>query len=143
METQRVKRVSEDPLSSNVLSILSEPKFYFSPSFTCISPWDLHHLRIEDHRNASLRYKRALPLAAKLSLMMATKLAQFSLPYAFQHQENFLKKLKNEVKGKFLSVPQVSNVSFQSYLNDKFGSGSTSVDFLEDRMIGARSTGKT
>ena len=134
LETQRVKRVSEDPLSSNVLSILSEPKFYFSPSFTCISPWDLHHLRIEDHRNASLRYKRALPLAAKLSLMMATKLAQFSLPYAFQHQENFLKKLKNEVKGKFLSVPQVSNVSFQSYLNDKFGSGSTSVDFLEDRI---------
>ena len=134
LEMQRVKYVSDDPLSSNVLSILNEPKFYFSPSFTCVSPRDLHHLRIEDHRNASLRYKRALPLAAKLSLIMATKLAQFSLPYAFSHQENFLQKLKNEVKGKFLTMPQVSNISFQSYLNEKFGSGSTSVDLLEDRI---------
>ena len=134
LEVQRVKRVSDDPLSSNVLSILSQPKFYSSPSFACVSPWDLHHLRIDDHKNVSLRYKRALPLAAKLSLIMATKLAQFSLPYAFSHQESFLRKLKTEVKGRFLPVPQVSNVSFQSYLNDKFGAGPTHVTSLEDRI---------
>ena len=136
LEIQRVKRVSDDPLSSNVLSILSNPKFYSSPTFSYMSPTDLHHLRIDDLRNASQRYRRGLPLAAKLSLIMATKLAQFSLPYAFSHQEDFLKKLKTEVQGKFLSVPKqsVSNVSFQSYLNEKFGSGSTSVRVLEDRI---------
>ena len=134
LEVQRVKRVSNDPLPSNVLSILHNPKFYFSPSFSCISPWDLHHLRIVDHKNASLRYKRALPLAAKLSLIMATKLAQFSLPYAFSNKDVLLQKLKTEVKGKFLTMPQVANVSLQSYLTEKFGSGSTNLHLLEDRI---------
>ena len=136
LEVQRVKSVTDNPLSSNVLSILGNPTFYSSPSFSHMTPDDLHPLRIDDHRNASYRYKRGLPLAAKLSLIMASKLAQFSLPYAFSNQEDILQKLKTQIKGKFLEVPQtsLSNVSFQSYLNEKFGSGSTSVLVLEDRI---------
>ena len=134
LEVQRIKSISENPLGSNVVSILGNPKFFSSPDFSCFSPDDLHYLRIDDLRNASQRYKRGLPIAAKLSLLVATKLAQFSLPYAFSHKEDFLQKLKSEVKGRFLSVPTISNVTLQAYMNEKFGSGATSVHVMEDRI---------
>ena len=134
LEIQRVKSITEDPAASNVISILGNPKFYSSTTFSHISPDDLHQLRIEDHRNASHRYKRSLPIAAKLSLIMATKLAQFSLPYAFSHHKNFLKTLREEVKGRLLPVPQITNRSLQEYLSDKFAAGATAVHVLDDRV---------
>lgn len=137
LEVQRVKSVSDGPLTSNVLSILGNPQFFRPSTFSYISPSDLYPLRIEDQRNASQRHKRAIPLAAKLSFLMASKLVQFSLPYAISGHQNFLQKLKSEVQGKFLSAPQVSlsNSSFQSYLNDKFSTGSAKVSMKEDRIL--------
>ena len=136
IEVQRIKSITSDPKSSNVLSILAEPKFYTSPAPSFLAPSDLHPLRIEDHRELAGRSRRALPLAAKLSLVMAAKLAQFSLPYALSGQENILQRLQTEIKGKLLSVPvsQVNGSSFQKYLDNNFNTGPMSVQLLEDRV---------
>ena len=137
LEVQRVKSVSKGPSSSNVLSILGNPEFFRPSTFAYVAPTDLYPLRIDDQRNVSQRFKRGIPLAAKLSFHMASKLVQFSFPYAISGHQHFLEKLKNEVKGKFLSPPQpfVSNSSFQTYLNDKFSTGSTKVSMMEDRVL--------
>ena len=136
IEIQRVKSMSADPKYSNVLSILERPKFYSPTSFSYLSPSDLHPLRIEDHRQAVARSKRGLPIAAKLSLVMAAKLAQFSLPYALSGQENLLQKLQTEIKGKLLSIPasRINGSSFKGYLENNFNSGPLSVQLLDDRL---------
>ena len=136
IEVQRVKSMSADPKYSNVLSILEHPQFYSPSTFSYLSPSDLHPLRIEDHRRGVARSKRGLPIAAKLSLVLAAKLAQFSLPYALSGQENLLQKLQTEIKGKLLSIPasRLNGSSFKEYLENTFNSGPLSVQLLDDRL---------